>query len=78
MMVGSIALDDKHPWTNRLFAIGPGRAVRRVGAIHSAPLFHLSTGDRCLLYDVPAGIELRDVGPVLPAETFSRASIVTD
>ena len=45
-----------------VFAIDPAGAFRRVGAIHSAPLFHLSTGDRCLPYEVPAGIELRDVG----------------
>jgi len=58
------------------FAIGSDRTLRRVGAIHAAPLYHLSTGDRCLPYEVPAGIELRDVGPVLPAEAYAEASLV--
>jgi hypothetical protein len=58
------------------FAVAPAGSFRRVGPIHAAPVFHLSTGDRCLPYEVPLGIELRDVGPVLPPEAFAGAAIV--
>ncbi|MBL9016684.1 MAG: hypothetical protein JNL83_21025 [Myxococcales bacterium] len=60
------------------FAIDRARAFRRIGAAHTAPLLHLSTGDRCLPYEVPTGLALHDLGPALPPETFAAATIVTD
>lgn len=60
------------------FAIDPVRALHAVGAVHAAPLYHLSTGDRCLPYAIPDGIALKDVGSALPADTFAEATIRVD
>ena len=60
------------------FAVAPGRVLRAIGAVHVAPLYHLSTGDRCLPYAIPEGIAFHAVGPALPAETFATATIVVD
>ncbi len=60
------------------FALAPSGAFHRLEAVHAAPLYHLSTGDRCLPYAIPDGIALHDVGPALPAETFMEATIVVD
>ena len=60
------------------FAVAPSGAIHAIGAVHPAPLYHLSTGDRCLLYAIPEGIALHDVGPALPAATFAEATIAVD
>ena len=60
------------------FAIAGSRSIHAIGAVHTAPLYHLSTGDRCLPYAIPDGIEFHDVGPALPAETFAEAAVVVD
>ena len=60
------------------FAVASGRVLRAIGAVRVAPLYHLSTGDRCLPYAIPEGIAFHEVGPALPAETFATATIVVD
>jgi len=60
------------------FAIAASRAIHAIGGLHPAALYHLSTGDRCLLYAIPDGIEFHDVGPALPAESFAEAAVVVD
>ena len=64
--------------TRDAFALDKDSAFRRIGAVHTAPVFHLSTGDRCLPYTAAEGIELRDVGPVLPVDAFASATVVTE
>jgi hypothetical protein len=60
------------------FALAPSRAIHAIGTVHTAPLYHLSTGDRCLPYAIPEGIVLHDVGPPLPVATFAAATVVVD
>ena len=54
------------------------RELHPIGSVHAAPLFHLSTGDRCLPYAIPEGIALHDVDSALPASAFAEAMIVID
>lgn len=60
------------------FARAATGAFHLIAGVHAAPLYQLSTGDRCLPYAIPDGTALHDVGPALPAETFTEASIVVD
>lgn len=60
------------------FALGSARGFHSIRSVHTAPLFHLSTGDRCLPFEISEGIALHDVGPALPASAFAEATIVVD
>jgi len=64
--------------TPATFARAPDRTLHAIGAVHASPLYHLSTGDRCLPYALPEGIAFHDVAPALPADAFATATIVID
>lgn len=64
--------------TRDTFAIDQDFAYRRIGPVHAGPLFHLSTGDRCLPYAPAEGFELHDVGPPLATSAFAAATVTTD
>lgn len=55
-----------------------GSAIHAIGTVHAGPLFHLSTGDRCLPYLTPMGLGFHDIGPALPPGTFAAATIDVD
>lgn len=60
-------------------ALGPaGQTLHALEAPHTGALFHISTGEQCVPYTVPAGHVARTVGPALPLSTFARAELVVD
>lgn len=52
--------------------------VRALIAPRSLPLYHLSTGERCLPYTTPAPLVAYDLGPVIPLALFPGAELVVE
>jgi hypothetical protein len=52
-----------------------GFELHAIGAA-SGMVYEVSTGDRCLPYESPAGFAVHDVGPAIPLERFAPATLV--
>jgi hypothetical protein len=53
-----------------------GDARYAIGAPYTLPFYELEPGDRCGTFEVPAGTVPHALGPALPVDAFSRATVM--
>jgi hypothetical protein len=78
VLVALVATRSCEPAVTYASQLVDGRPELHAIGAASGTVYEVSTGDRCLPYEPPAGFAVHEVGPAIPLESFAAATLVAD